>query len=139
MSELNKVIGDLQQTVGALTQTALRLKKSAVASVNARSVYENQKNQYLLQLKAEESLDATIKRTDAIRTAMYRSQFADERLAWQLAEVNYETDRDLLRALMAKLNAIQSIARLTESELKGGYDFEDRFESLSAEIKGVKN
>jgi uncharacterized Ntn-hydrolase superfamily protein len=138
MSELKQIKDDLQSAINSLTTTAKRLKQSAADAVTARCDYENLKNQYLLELKAEESDDPKIKRTDAIRTAMYRALYKEERKAYLAAEADYESDKDLFRGLQAKLNALQSIARLTETEIKYGTTVEDRFNNLEAQINEFK-
>lgn len=121
-----------------MTETAKRLKQSAQNAVNKKCEYEGLKNQYLLQLKAEESDDPKIKRTDSIRTAMYRLMYKNERKFWLAAEAEYLTDTILFKGLIAKLNALQSIGRLTETEIKYGTTVEDRFNNLEAQINDIK-
>lgn len=125
MNDLTQIKDELNSAVDALTQTAKRLKVSAQTFVNKRCEYENKKNQYVLQLKAEEETSGgKIKRTDAVRQSMYRLMYQKERLEWLAAEMDYETDKDLYKGLIAKLNALQTVARLTETEMKLGESFQ---------------
>lgn len=138
MNDLEKIKNDLQSAVDALTETAKRLKTSAKEAVNKRCEYEAKKNSYLIEMKAEESDDPTIKRTDAIRTAMYRQMFKDERKEWLAAESDYETDVIIFKGLQSKLNAQQTLSRLIEMEHKSGITLEDRFNNLEAQINDIR-
>ena len=123
MSELENLRKDLEATIDALTKTAHRLKGSARETANKRSDYENKKNGYLIQLAAEDAESGNKPRTIALQTAMYRLMFKDERQAHLLAEADYESDRDLFKGIMAKLNALQSLLRITETEMRLGENF----------------
>jgi len=113
MNEIEEIISDLNEAVTALTSTASRLKQSARDAVEKRADYENKKNKYLIELAADDT-----KRTVLLQQAMYRKMFETERLQWQLSDRVYESDKDLFRGLQAKLNALQTIARLREGLLK---------------------
>jgi len=65
---------------------------------NARGEYERLKSKYLIAMFAEEAEDTWKgKRTEAQRTAMYRSLYAQERLEASLAENEYKAQGDQYR------------------------------------------
>ena len=92
-------------------------------AANARGEYERLKNNYIISLFAEEADENWKgKRTEAQRTAMYRSLYAHERLQASLMENEYKASSEQLRALQSALTALQTRARIAENEYKtGGY------------------
>jgi len=123
MNDLERLRNELNDAINALTQTAMRLKSSAREAVEKRSDYEERKNGYLIQLAAEDAESGT-KRTVALQQAMYRQLYKNERRAYLLAEADLDSDKDLFRGIQAKLNALQTVSRLTESEVKLGVNFQ---------------
>jgi hypothetical protein len=89
----------------------------------ARGEYERLKNNYIISLFAEEADENWKgKRTEAQRTAMYRSLYSHERLQASLAENEYKASSENLRGLQSALTALQTRARIAENEYKaGGY------------------
>ncbi len=124
MNDLQQLRIDLDQTINNLTDTAKRLKISAREAANKRSDYERLKSGYKIQIAAEDELSGKKARTVPLIEALYRSKFAIERLEANLAESDYETDVHLYKGIMAKLNALQSLGRMIESEMKLGVNFQ---------------
>ena len=135
---MKEIIDQMNETINALTDTALRLRKSGTESVNARCDYEDAKNELVLKLRQEEIDDPKKKRTDAVRQSVYRSMLKEERKNWLGKESNYETDKILFKGLQSKINALQTVARLTETELKMGTDVQDKLDLLASEILDIK-
>lgn len=92
------------------------IKVLAEAEANAVADYEQKKNNYLIVLYTNESQKGG-KRTEKQREALYRSIYANERLAMFLAKSNLQSERDLLGALKAKLQGIQSRKGIMMSEM----------------------
>lgn len=124
MSELQRLKNDLQESIDALSTTAKRLKLSGAESVNAAADYELKKSRLKIEIAAEDATSGGKARTVAHIEAIYRAQFADERLKAQFKKMEYDTDVLLLKAIQSKLNAQQSLCRLTESEMKLGENFQ---------------
>lgn len=124
MNELQRLKQDLQESIDALSITAKRLKLSGADSVNSAADYELKKSRLKIEIAAEDAVSEGKGRTVAHIEAIYRAQFADERLAAHLAKMNHETDVLIFKGLQCKVNAIQSLCRLTESELKLGENFQ---------------
>lgn len=99
------------------------MSDKAKDAANARGEYERLKNNYIISLFAEEADENWKgKRTEAQRTAMYRSLYAQERLQASLTENEYKASSEQLRALQSALTALQTRARIAENEYKsGGY------------------
>ncbi len=120
MSELEQLRNDLNSTIDALTKTAVRLKQSARLSVEKSADYEQLKSNYKIQLAAEDTASGAKARTVSLIESMYRLKFAHERLMANLAKIEHDTDVLLFKGLQAKLNALQTVARLSESEMRMG-------------------
>jgi hypothetical protein len=63
-----------------IEQAGQNVHFSGANAATKRSVYEEKKNKALIEMFAEEAGDKSLKRTEAQRTAIYRSMFAAERL-----------------------------------------------------------
>ncbi len=124
MSEILELKKQLQESIDALSTTAKRLKLSGAASVNAAADYELKKSRLKIEIAAEDAASEGKARTVACIESIYRAQFADERLEAHLAKMNYETDVLIFKGLQCKVNAIQSLCRITETELKTGENFQ---------------
>ena len=83
-------------------------------AIQKKAFYYQLKHTYLVRLFAEEATTAGLKRTEVQRSAMYREVYATERMAWILAEREYEVSKDYLRSLMAVLNSLQTRAKLIQ-------------------------
>lgn len=90
-------------------------------AANARAEYERLKSKYIVAMFAEEAEDTWKgKRTEAQRTAMYRSLYAQERLEASLAENEYKAQGEYLKALTAALTALQTRYKLISHEWNAG-------------------
>lgn len=91
------------------------------AGVNAatkRAAYEDKKNKMLIQMFAEEAGNKDLKRTEAQRTAIYRSTYAQERLEWQLAENEWKASNDYLKALLGNQISVEVRLKILDSDLR---------------------
>lgn len=114
---LEIVYNELKPLEAEIEAAGKNIRVLADSSARARADYELLKNRELIALYKEESKpDFYGKRTEAQRTAIYRAKYSDERLAANLAENNLKAERDYLTALQSKLMAIQTRARLLETE-----------------------
>jgi hypothetical protein len=84
-------------------------------AANKRAIYEELKNKMLIQMMAEQAKDGK-KLTDAQRTAIYRSTYAQQRLEWQLAENEWKASNDYLKALMANQISTECRLKILESD-----------------------
>eukprot|EP00914_Ancora_sagittata_P029515 GHVO01058430.1.p1 GENE.GHVO01058430.1~~GHVO01058430.1.p1 ORF type:complete len:118 (+),score=7.70 GHVO01058430.1:311-664(+) len=110
--ELNELKAQINTTCDKLREIAGNVKSSGINAVNKRADYEGKKNKYLIELAAEDK-----KRTVALQQAMYRKMYEQERLEWQLAEREYDANKDVMKCALATLNALQTQARLLETEI----------------------
>ena len=88
----------------AVVQCGQNIKKYAIEEARIHSEYELAKS------------DFKGKRTEAQRRAIYRTDYAIEREQWIAAKSNLDSERDLLRALTAQLNSVQTRSRLLKIE-----------------------
>lgn len=116
MDEILELEKQLTEATSNLSKLGRLMKASAKLEAELRSIYENKKNSYLIELYAEE-VDKATKRTVDHRTAMYRLRYKDERMRWLLAKADYESDRDLFKGLSVKISAIQSLIGLEKAKM----------------------
>ncbi len=116
MKEQLELINDMEAALVDLEQCGKELSHYAIEAVNTRAHYEKKKNMMLLEIAAQEGKQPTVD----VKTAMYRNKYAQERLAWQLADAQASTQRELHRGLLAKINALQSLLKISEGEYKIG-------------------
>lgn len=117
--------GDTLQTIYAelkpleieIEQTGQNIKRLAKEASEARAEYERLKNNALIEMYSEESKTQT-KRTEAHRTAIYRSTFSQQRLLANLAENSWKAEKDFLSALQSKLMSAQTRVKILEADLK---------------------
>jgi hypothetical protein len=108
----------MQNTV---LEVGASMPKKAYDMSNARAEYERLKNNYLIQMFAEESEETWKgKRTEAQRTAMYRALYSKERLEASLAENEYKAQVENLKALQSALTACQTRYKIVANEMNGG-------------------
>jgi hypothetical protein len=93
------------------------IKVLSIVESQTIAEYEGLKNQELVLMYAEE-VEHKFKRTEAQRVAIYRMKYADLRLARYLASGDLKSERDLLSALQAKLQGMQSRKGILISELE---------------------
>ena len=102
----------------AILEEARNLRACGDELSTAKADYDALKHQELLHLYVEESNAPTLKRTEKMREAIYRTKFAAERLKWVMAERKYKTSLDYLDSLKSVLISTQSrmkIFLLTQS------------------------
>jgi len=117
-NQLNSELIDLQREITAVGASMSAKAKDAAES---RGEYERLKNNYIISLFAEEADEHWKgKRTEAQRTAMYRSLYAHERLQASLAENEYKASSEYLRGLQASLTALQTRAKMAMHDWNGG-------------------
>jgi len=117
-NELNVELIELQREITAVGASMSAKAKDAAES---RGEYERLKNNYIISLFAEEADENWKgKRTEAQRTAMYRSLYAHERLQASLAENEYKASSEYLRGLQASLTALQTRAKMAMHDWNGG-------------------
>lgn len=116
MSDTLELEKELETATENLTKLGRQMKASAVLEAEMRSDYEELKNQYLIELYAQE-VDKATKRTEAQRTAMYRIKFKDERRRWLMAKADFDSDRDLFKGLQSKITAIQTLISLEKAKM----------------------
>lgn len=112
---LETIYNELAPLETEIQQTGENIRQLARDAANAAADYENAKNLFLIELYKEEAKDGT-KRTEAHRTALYRSQHAGLRLASNLKKNEHMAERDYLDALKSKLMSIQSRAGILKIE-----------------------
>jgi hypothetical protein len=91
---------------------------SGAKAAEARANYEDKKNKMLIQMFADEAGDKSLKRTEAQRTAIYRSTYAQERLEWQLAENEWKASNDYLKALLGNQISVEVRLKIIESDMR---------------------
>lgn len=91
---------------------------SGVNAATKRANYEDKKNKMLIQMFADEAADKSLKRTEAQRTAIYRSTYAQERLEWQLAENEWKASNDYLKALLGNQISCEVRLKIIESDMR---------------------
>jgi hypothetical protein len=114
---IEDVYDEIQKLEAEIMDASTSLKPLGDKEANTIAAYEDKKNRYLIELYAEES-EPTFKgkRTEAHRTAMYRTMFNVERLQKQLASHELKSTQDYIKSLLAVLNSKQSRLRVLESE-----------------------
>lgn len=115
--ELPDLMRAIENTVADLDKQGDALKTSAMVSANARASYSEVKHRELIAMKAEE-IETKTKRTIQDREALYRNKFSNERREWMMAEADHDSNKDLYRGTMSKLNALQSLLRVKEGEMR---------------------
>lgn len=117
MDELTEIKRMLNEAVAQLDATGAELKAEAREATDRQADYEERKNEFLIALFAEEA-EKGFKRTESQRQALYRSAYRAERRQAMLAKEQLAASRDLYRGLQAKVNAIQTLARIAEAEMR---------------------
>lgn len=113
------VYNSLVEMEKQILEIANQVRSDGNTAIQAKADYDTLKHQELLHLYTEES-QGGIKRTEAMRQAIYRSKFSSERLAWQLADRNYQTQQEYLKSLSAVLISTQVRAKILELDRKLG-------------------
>lgn len=98
---------ELKELEGKIEAAGQNVHFSGASAAQKRAVYEDKKNKMLIQMFADEAGNKDLKRTEAQRTAIYRSTYAQERLEWQLAENEWKASNDYLRALLGNQVSVE--------------------------------
>lgn len=117
MDELGEIKEMLRSAVGQLDSLGAELKQEARSATEKAADYEERKNGFLTQLFDEEAQKG-FKRTESQRQALYRAAYREERREAMIAKEQLQSSRDLYRGLQAKVNAIQTLARIVEAEMR---------------------
>lgn len=117
MDELAEIKGMLRRAVDELESAGAELRKEAREASDRAADYEERKNAFLTELFAEEA-EKGFKRTESQRQALYRAAYKAERREAMTAKGQLDASRDLYRGLLAKVNAIQTLARIAEAEMR---------------------
>ena len=117
MDELTEIKRMLTEAVAQLDALGAELKAEAKAATDRQADYEERKNGFLIELFSEEA-DKGFKRTESQRQALYRSAYRHERREAMVAKEQLAASRDLYRGLQSKVNAIQTLARIAEAEMR---------------------
>jgi hypothetical protein len=112
------IYDELKELELKIEQAGQNVHFSGANAANKKSVYEELKNKMLIQMFAEEAGDKNLKRTEAQRTAIYRSTYAQQRLEWQLAENEWKASTDYLRALLGNQISTEVRLKILESDLR---------------------
>lgn len=117
MDELTEIKRMLGEAVSQLDALGAELRREAREATDRQADYEERKNGFLIELFNEESQKG-FKRTESQRQALYRSAYRAERREAMVAKEQLNASRDLYRGLQAKVNAIQTLARIAEAEMR---------------------
>jgi hypothetical protein len=107
---------ELKELEGKIETAGQNVHFSGVNAANTKSIYEDLKNKMLIQMFAEEAGNKDMKRTEAQRTAIYRSTYSQQRLEWQLAENEWKASGDYLKALLGNQSSLQTRNRIIEAD-----------------------
>jgi len=109
---------ELKELEAMIESAGQNVHFSGVNAATKRAAYEDKKNKMLIQMFAEEAGNKDLKRTEAQRTAIYRSTYATERLEWQLAENEWKASNDYLKALLGNQISIEVRLKILDSDVR---------------------
>lgn len=112
---INDIYDEIKQLESDIIESGKNIKTCGEQEARAAAIYEDFKNQFLIDLYAEES-EKGIKRTEAQRTSLYRIAYKRQRLEKNLAANDLKAERDYLSALQSVLMAKQSRLKVLEAE-----------------------
>lgn len=122
---IHSVYKELKDLEVELLNAADECRHKGMDAARAKGVYEALKHTELLALFVEEDASQfvdekgkicfRVKRTIDQREAIYRDKFAAERLAWTLADREYEVSKDYVTALQSALKSVQTRADMIRS------------------------
>jgi hypothetical protein len=107
---------ELKDLETSLLDASQGVRDKGRQAVNAKAVYDAAKHTELVHLYADEADTPGLKRTELQRAVLYRTKHATERLAWVLADREYEVARDYVKSLQAVLMSIQTRSRLLRKD-----------------------
>lgn len=112
------IYNELKALEAAIEQAGQNVHFAGQNAATRRSEYEDLKNKMLIQMFAEEAGDKNLKRTEAQRTAIYRSTYSVQRLEWQLAENEWKASNDYLKALLGNQISLEVRLKILESDMR---------------------
>lgn len=120
------VYGELKSYETQIMSSAEETRQAGRKAVQAKALYDGYKNAELARLFVEEAASVGVdekgkkvqllKRVESERESIYRTKYATERLAWTLAEREYEVCKDYLKSLQAVLMSTQTRARMIKQD-----------------------
>lgn len=117
MDNLETIYNELKQLEVAIEGCGENIRRLAIDAANKRADYEGLKNNALIEMFAEEAKGQP-KRTEKHREAIYRTMFASQRLAWQLADNELSAERDVLKGLLGSQISTEVRRGIIESDLR---------------------
>ena len=112
------IYDELKVLESKIEQAGQNVHFSGQTAAQKKAVYEELKNKMLIQMFAEEAGDKNLKRTEAQRTATYRTAYSQQRLEWQLAENEWKAATDYLRALLGNQISVEVRLKILESDIR---------------------
>jgi len=112
---IDELYNELTNIDIALDTLSKEMPEQSDKAIRAAAEYEEAKNKVLFDLYTEERNDPTLKRTEAMRTCIYRRRHAELRLARELGKQNIQTNRDYLEILKTRQMNIQSRLNLLKA------------------------
>lgn len=119
MEQIEDIREMIRRTVADLDRQGMELKQAAVQATNDEADYEERKASFLVALFEEEA-ELGFKRTESQRQSLYRRALKDDRRRANLSRETLQADRELYRGLQTKINALQTLARMIEAEMRLG-------------------
>lgn len=110
------IYNELKEIEAKVEQAGQNVHFSGQNAAQKKAEYEDLKNKMLIQMFADENTGKSPKRTEAQRQSLYRTTYAEQRLAWQLAENEWKASSDYLKGLLAMLTAIQTRMKILEAD-----------------------
>lgn len=107
--ELSQLETELYGKSLELLSEADKLRTMARIAAQTHATYEQGKNATLLRLRVEEAEGDAPKMTETIRKAMYRTENAEARLVWILAEQEQATQTIFVKALQVRIESLRSL------------------------------
>jgi hypothetical protein len=118
MDSPETLYNELKELEAMIETAGQNVHFSGINAATKRAAYEDKKNKMLIQMFADEAADKSLKRTEAQRTAIYRSTYAQERLEWQLAENEWKASNDYLKALLGNQISVEVRLKIIESDMR---------------------
>lgn len=77
----------------------------------------NLKTLYLSRSTTNET-ENKFKRTEAHRTALYRTAFSEQRRSWLFAKANLDSERDVYKGVQVKITALITLISLEKAKMQ---------------------
>jgi len=112
------IYNQLKELEAKIEQAGQNVHFSGVNAAQKRAVCEELESKALIEMFAEEAGNKDLKRTEAQRTAVYRSLYSVQRLQWQLAENEWKSSSDYLKALLGNQISTEVRLKILESDMR---------------------